>query len=335
MRTAAAFLLLILPFGFVRADHHAGDASSDAKLKVLIIDGQNNHTDWPKTTAMMRKFFNDSGRFTVDVARTRFTWKGGQLLEQYGLDDGVNYEDLSEPKTDPDYAPSFADYDVVVSNFGWNAAPWPAATRTAFEEYVRGGGGLVIIHAADNSFGDWDAFNRMIGLGGWGDRNEKTGPYVYYDTDGEEVRDETPGSAGAHGPQHPFQIIVRQPDHPIVAGMPRAWMHTQDELYQELRGPADNLTVLATAYADPDKKGTGRHEPMIMTIDYGDGRIFHTPMGHADYSFACVGFITTLLRGTEWAATGEVTRTALPDDFPTATETRSRPFEDEPVAVHP
>ena len=316
------------------ADHHAGGGHGD-RLKVLIIDGQNNHTDWPKTTAMMRRFLEDSGRFTVDVERTRFTWKGGELLEQFPLDDGTTYEDLPEPKTDPDFAPTFSDYDVVISNFGWNAAPWPDATKTAFDEYVHGGGGLVIIHAADNSFGDWDAFNRMIGLGGWGDRNEATGPYVYYDQSGEEVRDTSPGSAGAHGPQHPFQIIVRNPDHPITAGMPRAWMHTQDELYQELRGPADHMTVLATAYADPDKKGTGRHEPMIMTIDYGEGRIFHTPMGHADYSFACVGFITTLLRGTEWAATGEVTLNELPDDFPTATETRSREFDNEPVAVHP
>jgi hypothetical protein len=32
----------------------------------------------------------------------------------------------------------------------------------------------------------------------------------------------------------------------------------------------------------------------------------------------CVGFITTLQRGTEWAATGKVTLTDVPEDFPTA-----------------
>ena len=61
-------------------------------------------------------------------------------------------------------------------------------------------------------------------------------------------------------------------------------MHTQDELYQQLRGPADQMTILATAYLDTNKSGTGRHEPMLMTIGYGKGRIYHTPMGHADYS---------------------------------------------------
>lgn len=297
------------------------------KLKALIIDGQNNHTAWPQTTIMMKRYLEESGRFTVDVARTRYTWKGGDLLKQYPLEDGKTYEDLNQPKPDPDFKPDFSAYDVVVNNFGWNAAPWPEETRQAFDRFVKDGGGLVIIHAADNSFGDWNEYNRMIGLGGWGNRNEKTGPYVYIDDAGETVRDLSPGSGGSHGPQHEFQVVIRDPDHPITRGLPRAWMHSQDELYQQLRGPADQMTILATAYADKDFKGTGRHEPMMMTIDYGKGRVYHTPMGHAGYSMECVGFITTFLRGTEWAATGQVTLTEVPSDFPTATEVRARTFE--------
>ena len=71
------------------------------------------------------------------------------------------------------------------------------------------------------------------------------------------------------------------------------------------------MKILATAFSSKSQ----RHEPMIFTIDYGKGRVFHTPMGHADYSMKCVGFITTLLRGTEWAATGKVT-VEIPEDFP-------------------
>ncbi|HEX2474179.1 MAG TPA: ThuA domain-containing protein, partial [Lacipirellulaceae bacterium] len=83
------------------------------------------------------------------------------------------------------------------------------------------------------------------------------------------------------------------------------------------------LHILATAYSSPQYEGTNRHEPMLMTLQYGNGRVFHTVLGHADYSMKCVGFATTLVRGAEWAATGKVT-IPVPEDFPTAKETRSR-----------
>jgi len=304
----------------------AQTSEAQEKLRALIIDGQNNHVAWPKTTVMMRSYLEKTGLFQVDVQRTQFTWKGGELLKQYPLKDGRTYEDLAQPKPDPTFKPNFQDYDVVVNNFGWNAATWPESTRLSFHQYVENGGGLVIVHAADNSFGDWDQYNRMIGLGGWGNRSEKTGPYVYVDGEGKTIRDMTPGAGGSHGPQHEFQIVIRDTEHPITKGLPRVWMHSQDELYQQLRGPADRMTILATAFADENKKGTGRHEPMMMTIDYGKGRIYHTPMGHADYSMECVGFITTFVRGTQWAATGEVTIDEIPADFPTATKPSQRAY---------
>ena len=265
-------------------------------LRALIVDGQNNHRDWPQTSRMMKRYLEDTGLFRVD---TKTHAPQGE---------------------DPEFQPAFADYAVVVSNFGHGAAPWPAATRTALEEFVRGGGGLVVVHAADNSFPDWPAWNEMIGLGGWGGRNEKSGPYVYFDDAGKLVRDEQPGPGGSHGPQTEFPVVTRDDAHPITKGMPARWMHAKDELYDSLRGPAVNMKVLATAHSAK----TNRHEPMIMTIDFGKGRVFHTPMGHATYSQECVGFITTFQRGTEWAATGKVTL-PLPDDFP-RDEIRSRKF---------
>jgi type 1 glutamine amidotransferase len=274
---------------------------------------------------MMKAYFESTGKFEVAIARTQFTWNGRKWLPQFPLTDGRNYQDLPEPKTDPAFAPDFSRYDVVVSNFGYKAADWPDGTRKSLEDFVARGGGFVTVHAANNSFPTWKAYNRMIGLGGWGGRTEKDGPYVYYDKAEELVRDPSPGPGGAHGPQHQFQLEIRAPDHPITRGMPRRWLHTQDECYERLRGPAENMTILATAYSSPDYKGTGRHEPMLMVIDYGKGRVFHTALGHEDYSFEGVGFITTLLRGTEWAATGRVT-IPIPPDFPSETEATRRPF---------
>ncbi|MEZ6108448.1 MAG: ThuA domain-containing protein [Pirellulaceae bacterium] len=287
-------LLLLLALGLGVG---ARASWAEEKIKALIVDGQNNHGIWPTTTQMMKGYLEESGRFTVDVATT------------------------APQGTDPDFNPTWSDYDVVVSNY--NGAPWPEATRESFEQYVENGGGLVVIHAADNAFGDWTEYNKMIGLGGWGGRNERSGPYLYLDDQGDLVRDEAAGPGGHHGAQHPFTVIVRDADHPITRGMPIAWMHERDELYDFLRGPAENVRILATAYASPDQGGSGRHEPMLMVIDYGKGRVFHTPMGHGDYSQRCVGFITSLVRGAQWAAGAEVDF-AIPDDFPTEDEVRVR-----------
>jgi len=269
----------------------ANPAQADDKIKALVIEGQNNHGVWPKSSVMLKEFLEGTGKFSVEIVRTA-------------------------PKgTDPNFKPDFSKYDVVISNY--NGAPWPRETQESFVKYVKGGGGFVVIHAANNAFGNWKEYNEMIGLGGWGGRNEKSGPYVYFDESGKLVRDTSKGRGGHHGRQHPFTIIVRDTEHPITKGMPEKWLHAQDELYDLLRGPAENMHVLASAYADKKYGGSGRHEPMIWTVKYGKGRVFHTPMGHAIPAWECPGFIATVQRGAEWAATGKVT-IELPKNFPTA-----------------
>jgi type 1 glutamine amidotransferase len=198
----------------------------------------------------------------------------------------------------------------------YDGPDWPADLKASFESYIQGGGGLVIVHAADNAFPDWRGFNQMAGVGGWRDRSEKAGP-LWYIKDGRLVSDNTPGAAGSHGARLPFLVTAQQPEHPILKGLPKAWMHAGDELYATLRGPGENMTVLATAHSDPANKGTGRDEPMLMVLSYGKGRIFHTTMGHDVPALSCVGFIATFQRGTEWAATGKVTQ-KVPVGFPTA-----------------
>lgn len=289
------------------------------------MDGENNHTIWPKSTLMIKSFLEETHLFKVDIVRKAYTWKGEQLLQEFPLNPPIVTTPVKEPKYDANFNPNFETYDLVVSNLGWKASELPEETKRNFETYMKNGGGLVVIHGASNSWGDWDAFNRMIGLGGWGGRNEISGPYVFYNDNGELIRDSSKGNCGQHGKQSEFIITTRTPEHPIMKGLPKEWLHAKDELYEKLRGPAENMTILATAYSDKKNgnKRTGRHEPMLMTINYEKGRVFHTTLGHTDYSMECVGFITTLQRGAEWAATGKVTQN-IPNDFPKTDRSSSR-----------
>ncbi len=266
-----------------------GAAPAAKPLKVLIIDGQNNHA-WQETTPVLRQILGDAGRFLVDVATT--PPHGGDMSK---------------------FRPDFSAYDVVVSNY--NGDLWSPQTRVAFEKYVRGGGGFVSYHAADNAFPEWKEYQDMIAVGGWGDRTtQKSGPALRM-REGKWIRDPAPARCGNHGQRLPFLVSTRDASNPIMAGMPVAWMHAADELYDTLCGPAQNVDVLASAHSDPNNHGTGEEEPMLMAIRYGKGRVFHTTLGHDVAAMQCVGFITTLQRGTEWAANGLVTQ-PVPPDFP-------------------
>ena len=259
------------------------------KYKALIIDGQNNHRIWPQSTQLLKGYLEETGLFAVDVATT---------------------PPAGEPMAE--FQPPFFEYDVVVSNY--NGAIWPARTRWAFEKYVGGGGAFVSVHAANNAFPEWAAYNEMIAVGGWGKRTERHGPRLRLRA-GKFVPDNTPGVGGGHGVRHEFPLVIRDSQHPVTRGLPPVWMHAEDELYDRLRGPAKNVAVLAAAYSAPETRGTGEHEPILMAIRYGKGRVFHTTLGHSLLAMRCVGFIVTFQRGAEWAVSGEVTQ-KTPADFP-------------------
>ena len=285
-------VLTLALWGSTSSALHAAPTHANP-IRVLILDGQSGgpYHDWQLTTPVLKKELEDTGIFRVTVA--------------------------TSPKTGEDFSnfhPDFKAYQVVVSNL--DAPDWPAEQKEQLEAFVKGGGGLVIVHAADNAFPDWPAYNQMIGIGGWRGRSEKSGP-LWYMKDGKLTSDPTPGPAGAHGARLPFAVTTVAPEHPIMKGLPHVWMHAADELYGTLRGPGENMTVLATAHSDPANHGTGRDEPSLLVVKYGKGRVFHTAMGHDVYALSGVGFMTTYQRGTEWAATGKVTQ-KVPADFPTA-----------------
>lgn len=257
------------------------DAADAAGIKVLIVDGQNNH-DWRATTPLMRAMLEEGG-FTVQVATVP--------------PEGLERDEFTVP---------LDGVHVVVGNFtDIGGVPAPSRFFNELTTWVAAGGGFVAIHAATAGMEHLPDYVRMVGLG-WG--NAGRGDRLAVDDSGRVMR--TPkgqGSNTGHGPLEPIQVTVWG-DHPIVRGLPRQWQ-VRDELWFAARGPAEGLHVLATGYAPQ----TEQNEPILWTVDFGQGRVFVQLLGHDTNTMQDVSFRTILLRGCQWAATGQVTIPVLAD----------------------
>lgn len=181
-------------------------------------------------------------------------------------------------------------YEAIVLDY--NGPRWGEAAEKNFLAAVSSGVGVSVIHAADNAFPGWEEYETLVALL-WRRKGEV---------------------ATGHGQFHAFDVSMVDRDHPITANLPRLRQHP-DELYHRLIHMHEApYRVLATAYSDPATGGTGQDEPMVIVQQYGKGRIFHTPLGHvwrgveaSRISHLDSQFRTLVVRGTEWAARGEVT----------------------------
>lgn len=184
---------------------------------------------------------------------------------------------------------TFSAYDALLLNWNdWKKTRgpwWGESTRQALAEYVRGGKGLVVYHASNNAFDGWEEYDKLVG-GTW-------------------------RATAGHAPIHAYTVETKTPEHPVMKGITS--FQTTDELYHRL-SMQPNIQVLASAFDDPKNCGrggkncgTGQHEPLIWTVSYGAGRVFSTALGHNVEALKSPGFVATLQRGAEWAATGQVT----------------------------
>jgi type 1 glutamine amidotransferase len=271
-------------------------AQASKRIPVLIVDGFSNH-DWKQTTKVTKWILEESGFFAVDVSTIP--------------------TDSAERNS---WLPDFGKYAAVIQNSNNIWEPhlrWPKSSEKALEAYVAGGGGLYILHSANNAFPHWKEYDKMIGLG-W--RPKSDGYALEIDDNKNIVRIALgEGESTGHGDRFNALIQILNP-HPINEGFPRHWQTVNTEVYFFPRGPAENLTVLSYAY---DSTGTHRMWPVEWTVSYGDGRVYNSSLGHLwkgeiyPQAYRCVGYQTTVIRATEWVATGKVTY-PVPPDFPTA-----------------
>ena len=201
--------------------------------------------------------------------------------------------DVTETPSKDLTAENLARYDVLLLNYRNTpkgakdnpASVWSEENKKAFTEAVKGGKGLVVYHHASAAFVGESAFDKefeKVIAGGW-------------------------RKQGNHGKRHEFSVTIRKADHPITKGLPAEFAHSNDELYQNsVMLPGSE--VLATAYSDKsiDPKNTDKHEPVLWVANYGKGRVVENVLGHDVEAMKGEGFQALLVRGVEWAATGEV-----------------------------
>ncbi len=246
-----AFVSGLMVLSHVRA----ADDQATTKLRVLILSGLNNH-DWRSTTPAIEKMFVGCDRFgPVDVIETPADLDPGRL----------------------------ASYDVMVSN--WTPYPdtrrtWRPELESAFLEWIRAGGGFVVIHAAACTFQEWPEFQNLIAIT-WKDKFT------------------------AHSAYHTFKVSVAAPEHPIARGLTD--FLTTDELYHNMVALTDHpRQVVFQAFSAQEQAGTGKYEPIVVCTEMERGRGVNLVLGH-DAAAMGAGFKTLLLRSAEWAATGQVT----------------------------
>jgi type 1 glutamine amidotransferase len=300
--TLALMLFLLGTASISAANHHA------RTISILIVDGFSNH-DWQQTTKVTKWLLEQSGRFSVSVST-------------------VPADSVARQK----WLPQFEKFDAVIqntNNINNKAMRWPRPAQLALEKYVAQGGGLYVLHSANNAFSEWEAYNKMIGLG-W--RNSSYGVSLELDSMGHITRHQPGQSASTtHGSRFDATIKILS-RHPINKGYPVAWKTADTEVYSNPRGPAENLTVLSYAYDINSKK----YWPTEWVVRYGKGRVYNSTMGHLwagdiyPKAWRCAGYQTTLLRAVEWVATGKVTQ-KMPADFPTATTVSLRAEQDFPA----
>lgn len=299
--------LTTIVFFFIYINAHCQE-----KINVLILQNEYAH-DVDKKSEVFETILHKTGKYSIDkfFVREEGDWKK------------FNYD--------------FENYQLIISSRLGNNMP--EKLRKDFINYIKEGGNLVITHQGVSSFYDWPAFHEVIGLGWY---ESDAGEHIFWD-EKTAAFTRTPifHSVGVgHGKQHEFVITMRDSSHPISQNIPVEWMQSKDELYHGLRGPAENITILATAYSGKDTWGSGDHEPIAWTSLYGKGRVFVTVLGHVmkeefqnviDGINSCenkneaiysVGFQTLFARGAEWAATGEVT-IGIPESFPSKRQSSS------------
>ena len=144
--------------------------------------------------------------------------------------------------------------------------------RTGLQTFVRGGGGVVGIHATADSHAHWPWYRRMIG-----------------------------GRFARHPEGTPTADLHRtDADHPAARVLPESFRRTDEYYLFEDFDPT--ITLLATFYPASIGEAAVNPKPVAWAHRFEGGRVFYTAMGHTPESYSEPLFLAHLAAGLRWAA---------------------------------
>ncbi len=148
-----------------------------------------------------------------------------------------------------------------------------AAQQTAFESYIRGGGGYTGVHAAADTEYDWPFYGNLVG--------------AYF---------------ASHPAIQPATVVVEDRAHAATSHLPQRWNRT-DEWYNYRTNARSTAHVLATLdEGSYSGGGMGADHPHAWCKPFDGGRSFYTGGGHTIESYADPAFRAHLLGGIRYSA---------------------------------
>ncbi|MFW6171533.1 MAG: ThuA domain-containing protein [Planctomycetota bacterium] len=247
---ACIHVAILLSFQMAVGAEAGNQQAGQVSLRVLLVTGEDypGHK-WRETApVLLAELYKDS-RLTVDVLADL------ESLQSTNLDDYASV------------VLHFKNYDPAVPG------------REGFDNlanYVKEGGGLVLLHFACGAFEEFkDDFERLAGRVWFGQQ--------------------PPPGRHQHDPRGTFTVNIARTDHPITQGMKD--FETVDELYTCLEGEVP-ITPVATAVSKVD----GKTYPIAFVLFSGEGRVFHCVLGHDVKALSASGPAELIRRGTAWTA---------------------------------
>jgi type 1 glutamine amidotransferase len=210
---------------------------------------------------------------------------GTQTIRDLGTANGFSVTATEDPAAFT--TANLANYEAVVflNTTGDVLNP---TQQTAFESYIRGGGGYVGVHAAADTEYDWPFYGDLVG--------------AYF---------------ASHPAIQAADVVVEDRAHAATAHLPRRWNRT-DEWYNYRTNARSTAHVLATLDESTySGGGMGADHPHAWCKSYAGGRSFYTGGGHTQQSYAEPAFRQHLLGGIRYAA-GQAQQDCRPETGYTA-----------------